>query len=73
MCSLDRFKPEKYVYIYTERTGTNSFFVRKDKYNLVKHLLGEPINRFSSSQRFHLGNYEPKSGHKFTPPTKKQL
>ena len=74
--SLERYKEilmKSYNYVYTERSGTNSFFIRNDAFNLIKENLGKPITRFEASQRFHLGNYDPKSGHKYTPPIKKQL
>ena len=74
--TLERFKEifsSNYTYIYTERTGTNSFFIRNDKYALINENLGNPIDMFASSQRFHLGNYDPKSGHIYTPPRKNQL
>ena len=74
--SLESYKEilsRNYQYVYTERTGTNSFFIRNDKYEIIKDFIGSPIEKFSASQRFHLGNHDPKSGHKYTPPTRKQI
>ena len=63
----------RYTYVYTERSGINSFFVRDDLYSKIKNDIDHPLLRHEVSSRYHLGNFSPKTGHRFSVPKPSQL
>lgn len=71
--SFIRYLSSDYKYIYTERCGINSFFIRNDVYVQIQDIIPPPLVKHHSNPRYHQGNFDPKAGHKFNLPKPNQL